>query len=503
MKSYNTGRIRNVCLIAHSKAGKTTLAEAMLYNSGVINRIGKTEDGNTICDYDSEEIKRAVSIRTSLAAVEWKDTKMNFLDAPGYFDFVGDMISAIAAADVGVIVVSGKSGARVGGEIAFRYAEQRDLPVAFFINKMDHENAKFSEVVEELRTKFGTGAVPIQVPIKEGEKFTGYVDVVDNTAYKFENNKLVKIDVPEDLYPQVQEIKAELCEAIAESDEELLDKFFSDEPFTKEDLKRGIKEALVARTLFPILCGSALENLGIDVFLDAVDNYFPSPLEVKPIIASENGNEIQLGGDKEQPAAGIVFKTIVDPFVGRLSLIRLYTGALKGGATMYNSVTGTSEKIGQVLTMRGKEKIELDGIFAGDICAVAKLTDTHTGDTLCAPGKKIVIPAMEFPRSVYSMAVVPKTRGDEEKISSGLTKLAEEDPTITKENNVETHQLIVSGMGDQHLEIVVSRLKGMGTEVTLSVPRVSYRETITKKIQAEGKHKKTVWRTWSVWPCKN
>ncbi len=490
MNTYESQKLRNIVLLAHSKAGKTSLVEAMLFNTGVISRMGRIEDGNTVSDYDSEEAKRLMSIRTSLAAVEWKGCKLNIVDTPGYFDFVGDGYSAISACDTGLIVVSGKSGIRVGGELAFENAEKASLPVMFFINKMDHENADFDKVLGELNEKFGSKVVPIHLPIKEGESYVGYIDIIENKAYMFEGDKVRSADVPDEYYADLQHAKGTLCEAIAEADEELLDKFFSDQPFTYEDMKRGTANAMASRNLFPVMCGSVLQNKGVDGLMDALVAYAPSPAEVMPKTAMLGDDLCELVPENDAPLAAVVFKTINDPFVGKLSLIRIFAGKLEKNSSVYNANTLVTEKIGAVMTMCGKEKIDIDTAYAGDICAVAKLASTSTGDAFSTPNKPYTFEAVEFPPAVYTMAFKAKNRGDEDKISAGLHKLAEEDRTIKFENNPEIKQLLVSGLGDQHLDLLVSRLKALGTEVELEEPKVTYRETITKKIQAEGKHKK-------------
>ncbi len=490
MNIYEGKKIRNIALLSHSKAGTTSLAEAMAYNAGVISRIGKVEDGNTVCDYDSEEVKRNFSIRSSLVALEWSGHKLNIIDTPGYFDFVGEMDSAIAACDLGLIVLSGKSGVGVGTEIAFKKAEKQNLPVMFYVNKVDHENSHFDKVVEQMQGIFGTKAVPIEIPIFEDAEYKGYVDVIENKAYIFEGDKKRVTDIPEAYYGQAQDIKGTVCELIAEADEELLEKFFSDQPFTYEDLKNGIYKAVIARSIFPIMCGSAVKNKGVAGLMDNLVAFAPSPEDMPPKSAmlGEEIAEITFGDD--QPLAAQVFKTIIDPFVGKLSLVRVYSGSVGKNANLYNVNKAMTEKIGAVMTLCGKEKIELEKVCAGDIFAVAKLTETETGDTFTTQGKAYKFDEIEFAPAVYTMAIAPKARGDEEKISAGMQKLIEEDKTLKFENNSEVKQLMVSGLGDQHIDIVVSRLKAMGTEVELSQPKVLYRETITKKIQAEGKHKK-------------
>ncbi len=490
MNIYTSEKIRNVALLSHSKAGKTSLAEAMLYDTGVISRIGKTEDGNTVCDYDSEEIKRVVSIRSSLVAIEYANHKINIVDTPGYFDFVGDMYGAISACDVGLIVASGKSGAKVGGEIAFKQAEKVGMPVMFFINKMDHENCDHEKVLADIHSAITPKALPLQIPIVKGGVFEGIIDIIDSVAYMFEDGKVRKADVPDDYYAALQNAKAELCEAIAETDEALMDKFFSEEPFTLEDFVSGTRKAIIERTFFPVMYGSATANKGVDTLLNIITRYAPSPADMPAKSVEEGGATIEIACGDANPLCARVFKTVNDSFVGKVSFVRLYSGSLSKNATVNNSTRGTAEKLGGLMTMRGKEKIELDMVHAGDIFAVAKLGATKTGDTFAAQGKAYTLEPIAFPEPLYTMAFEPKAKGDEDKIAAGLAKLVEEDTTLKFESNSEIRQLLVSGLGDQHLDVVVARLKAMGTEVTIVQPKVTYRETITKKIQAEGKHKK-------------
>ncbi len=491
MNTYIGKDIRNVCLVAHSKAGKTSLAEAMLMNTGVLSRMGKIADGNTVCDYDSEEIKRGISIRAAVASAEWKGKKINIIDTPGYFDFVGDMISGLRVADTALVVINAKSGVEVGSENAFEMCSENKVPVCFFVNRVDEENVNFSNILAGMQAKFGSAVVPLQIPVKEGEKFIGYVDVLKRCAYQFDGKALVQIPVPADIASDIDNIKAGLAEAIAESDEALMEKFFADEPFTDEELAGGVRKAVAGRTLFPVFCGSATQNVNINTFMDVVVDYLPSPLDREAVIVKDKDeNSKALTPEDSGALAAFVFKTISDPYVGKLSLFKVYSGVMKSNSAMLNSNREANEKIGPLLVLRGKEKSEVATLSAGDIGAVAKLTVTHTGDTLCAPASPVIFDGIAFPKPVYSMAIVPKARGDEDKIGVGLTKLSEEDYTFSYRNDAEIHQLIISGLGDQHLEVIVHKLKDMGTEVSLCEPKVTYRETITKKIQAEGKHKK-------------
>ncbi|MBQ3054423.1 MAG: elongation factor G [Clostridia bacterium] len=474
MRTFEKNEIRNICLIGKNKSGKTSLAEALIYNTGISSRLGKVDEGNTICDFDAEEIKRKMSVRLSIASFEYNNHKVNLIDAPGYYDFIADRISSMELGDSGLVVISGKSGIGASGAVAVKKAQEKNLPLMFFVNKMDHENADFDKVVAELKERFGGAAVPVMIPIRENGNLIGYIDVANSVAYKYgPDGKNTEIPVPEDMYAGLQNTKAELCEAIAEADETLLEKFFSDSPFTKEDMKMGIAKAIEAKTLIPIACGSALLNVGIKTLLNLLLEYMPAAR-----------------GDENAPFKAQVLKTVVDPYVGKLTIMKIHSGILKANTTVYNANKEETEKIGQLIVLCGKDKSEIPFAAAGDICATAKLDVTGTGDTLCTEKNKDILPVLQFPVPNYLLAVVPKARGDEEKISSGLAKLAEEDMTFKSYINSETHQSVIAGMGDQQLDVIISRLKGMGTEVTTVEPKVSYRETITRKITAEGKHKK-------------
>lgn len=494
MNNYTSEKILNVCLLSHSKAGKTSIAEAMLFNAGVTDRLGKIADGNTVCDYDPEEIKRKFSISATLATLEWKGDKLNFIDTPGYFDFVGEMLSGIRIADAAIVVVNAKSGVEVGTEIAWNFKKERKLPGIFFINRVDEENVNYTNVLQSLKDKFGKAVAAFQLPIMENGKFVGYADVVDEKAFMFDGKGgFNEVPVPSDMMEDLLGYKTVIAEVVAEETEEFMEKFFSGEPFTHAELVKGIKEAVMLGNLFPVLCGSAYHNLNINTLMDSVIEYLPSAQEAGAINAIDvkKDDEVSLKPEENEALCALVFKTIADPFVGKLSLFRVYSGKIAHDSTVYNSTKEISEKIGHIFVLRGKKQVEVDKISAGDIGAVTKLAHTNTGDTLCTEAKPFLLQGIEFPKPVYSMAVLPKARGDEEKISSGLHKLVDEDPTFSYINNTETHQLVISGLGDQHVDVIISKLKNkFGTSVDLIPPRVSYRETITKKINMEGKHKK-------------
>ncbi|MGE5328887.1 MAG: elongation factor G [Deltaproteobacteria bacterium] len=493
MKDYSTSDIRNVCLTSHGGAGKTTLTEAILFNAGAIDRMGKVMDGNTTSDFDPEEIKRQISVSTTLAPCEWKNHKINLIDTPGYFDFVGELKQGIRVADAALILVSAKSGVSVGTEKAWDYADELKIPKMIFINKIDDENANFTAAVEKIRTTFGTSVVPIQAPYSEGNVVKGYVDLVEMKAYKYEGGKSVETALTDAMKSSVSAYRDMLIEAVAEAEEELMDKFFNGEEFTKEELHRGLRKGIAEVGTVPVLCGSALQNMGVQPLMDAIADLLPAPDYKGQFKGKKPGSEEEITRkiSAEEPVSALIFKTIADPYVGKISLFKVYSGILKPDSTVLNIRTGKSEKLAQIFTLRGKKQVPVDKAVAGDIVAVAKLQFSNTGDTLCDQTKQIEIEGISFPAPSISMGIEPKAKGDEEKIGSGLQKLLEEDPTFKIENNAEMKQLLISGIGEQHLDVIVSKLKTkFGVSVNLTDPRVPYRETIRKKVKIEGKHKK-------------
>ncbi len=492
MKDYAVQKLRNICLLAHGGGGKTTLAEAMMFNTGVLDRFGKVVDGTTTTDYDPEEIKRKISISTAMAPCEWMEHKINIIDTPGYFDFVGEVMQGIRVSEGAIILVSAKSGVSVGTEKSWSYAKEQKIARAFFINKMDEENANFNNALDKLVTTFGSSVIPFQIPIYESEKFVGYVDIINMTAKKFQKDKAVDCPIPSGLNDKVSEIRNSLNELIAETDEALMEKFFSGEEFTLDELLTGIKKGIAECSIAPVFCGSAMQNLGVQELMTAVVQLFPSP-DASKIKARKLGSEevVEITADATKPMSALVFKTIADPFVGKISLFRVYSGTLKSDSSVFNSTTEKNEKIGQIFVMRGKKQIPTDKLIAGDIGGVAKLSNTNTNDTLCDQANAVVLDKIIFPEPAISMAVEPKAKGDEEKISSGLHKLQDEDPTFKLTTNAETKQTLISGVGEQHLDVIVSKLKAkFGVSVNLVDPKIPYRETIKKKIKVEGKHKK-------------
>lgn len=493
MKLYDTSNIKNFCLLGHGNAGKTSLAEAMLYTSGNTDRLGRTADGNTVMDFDPEEIKRKFSISTAMAACEWSGVKFNILDTPGYFDFVGEVQEAVRVADAAIIVLSGKSGLTVGAERAWKYCEERKLPRLIFINKVDDERVNYQAVLQQLKDKYGKKIAPFQLPIREGDKITGFVNIVEKEARKFDGTRTVTAETPEDLLDELASLREMICEAVAETSEELMDKFFAGEEFTLPEMYEALRTGVAEGDIVPVLCGSAYHKLGISSLMNAVSAYFPAPDSGEDFVMAKkkDGSDSRLKVDVSDPMSALVFKTIADPYVGKLSYFKVYSGVMTPDTTVYNINKDINEKIGKIYVMQGKKQIEVEKLNAGDIGAVAKLGKTATGDTLSGLNHPLELEGIEFAKPNMSLAVVPKNKGDEEKITQGLVKLMEEDKTFKLENNKETRQQLLKGLGDQHIEIIVSKLKNkFGVDISLESPRVPYREAIRKPVKAEGKHKK-------------
>lgn len=484
--------IRNVVMMGHGKCGKTTLAEAMLINSGTIDRMGKVSEGNTVSDFDLEEIKRQVSIQTSMIPIDWKEMKYNIIDTPGYFDFAGEVKEGLRAADSALIVLSGRSGVSVGTEQVFKYARTKGVPIMFFVNKMDDNRANYMSTLEQMKEKFGKSVTPFVIPIKEGDQFKGYVDVVDMTARRYEGIERIDIPVPEGMEETVAPLRDMIMEAVAETDDALMNKYFNGEEFTFDEIKQAIRKGVKEGSIYPVYCGTGQENVGVMSLLDGIGKYLPNPNEISEIAHdSKTGEPVEVVQDAQDSTSAIVFKTIADPYVGKMSLFRVYSGSVKPDTTLYNPNKDTYEKIGKIYTLLGKKQTETKEVVAGDIGVVTKLDKTKTGDTLCAENKNIILSGIDFPAPVLSMAVYPVAKGDEEKIVSGLTKLTDEDPTFTVTNNSETKQTLINGQGEQHIDVLINKLKSkFGVNVELKEPIVPYRETILGTATVEGKHKK-------------
>lgn len=484
--------IRNIVVMGHGKCGKTTLTEAMLYNAGAIKRLGLVADGTTVSDYDNEEIKRQCSINTTLEAINWKDLKYNVIDTPGFFDYAGDVKAGVRAADSALIVLSGRSGVSVGTEQVYEYAKNKDIPIMFFVNKIDDNRASYEKTLEEMKAVFGKAVTPFVYPIREGDEFKGFVDIVDMTARRYEGADRVDIPVPDGMADIVAPLRDMIMEAIASTDEELMVKYFNEEEFTVDEIKQAIRKGVKDGSIYPVYCGSGQDNIGVRSLMDGIGKYLPAPSEIREVgRKADTAEPVELVQTEEETSAAIVFKTIADPYVGKMSLFRVYSGEIKSDSSYYNPNKGESEKIGKLYSLCGKTQTEVKSVKAGDIGCVAKLEFTKTGDTLCDKNKNIILTGIEFPSPVLSMAVLPEAKGDEEKIVSGLTKLMDEDPTFTVTNNAETKQTLINGQGEQHIDVIVSKLKNKyGVNVILEEPVTPYRETITSTATVEGKHKK-------------
>lgn len=495
MKNYTTKNLRNMGIIGHSGSGKTTLTEAILYYAKATDRFGKIEEGNTISDYDAEERKRKISISTSISPCEWKNVKINLVDIPGYFDFVGETFQGLRATDIAMIVVSGISGIQVGTEKAWHYVNKYKLPKALYVNKLDRENSDFDKILQSLKEKFGISVVPVQYPIGSENNFKGAINVISRKARIFDekNQRMIESEIPDELIDKVDQCKNMIIEAVAETDESLLDKYFSEGTLSDEEIYNGLISGCAKGEITPVMCGSALTGIGIETLLEDIVECFPSPKDSEPIKAKDlkEGADIDIKVDENSPFSAFVFKTIADPFVGKLSLFKVMTGKVKSDSIVYNANKDKSEKVGTMYFLKGKQQIPTNEIIAGDIGAVSKLQYTATGDTLCDNSKPIIFENIEFPKPIMSMAMLPKSKNDEDKISNGLNKLLEEDPTFNVSRDLENAETIVSGMGETHLDIIACKLKSkFGVDVMLQTPKVPYRETIKKIADVQGKHKK-------------
>lgn len=493
MKTYPIDKIRNVVLLGHGGAGKTSVLEAMLYDSKAIDRMGKVSDGNTVSDFDEEEGRRGISINTSYAAVEWDGRKINVIDAPGDFDFLGDQQLAIKAGDIALIVLSAKDGVSVGAEKAMRFLEKKQEPVAFLVNRLDEPYSSFEKTVDAFQEQYGKNVVPLAIPVMEGEKMTGIVDVVKNQAFKLgQRGAMTAMEVPADLSELVEHYREGLMEQIAETSEELMNKYFEGEEFTKDEIENGLMTAIQERDLFPVYPASATQDWGISFLMNGIVAYFPTAESQKSVTALKaDGSEYELECKADGPLAAFIFKTIVDPFVGRISLLRIYSGVLKGDEPTYNANEDKEERMNGLFALRGKKQIPVDELITGDIGAVTKLVTTQTNETLSLKELPIRLKEVSMPVPVLTRSIVPVNRGEEDKIMQGLNKLADEDKSFAVRNDKETHQLLLCGQGEVQLDVLVQKLKAkFGTQALLEDPRVPYRETIRKKVKVQGKHKK-------------
>lgn len=491
MNQYQAKNIINLAVAGHSGAGKTSLAEAMLYLSGASDRRGKVGEGNTVCDYDPEEIRRKASISAAVAPLEWKNKKINLLDAPGLFDFEGGLCETMRAADTVLIVISGKDGISVGTEKAFAAAEKRHLAKIFFVNGLCDESARFYRVFEDLKAQFGPSVCPVVVPYIQGDQANIYINLLEYKAYDYSGGKPVAVPMP-DMGDRLEGLRTAIYEAVAETDDALFEKYFAGEEFTPEEVIVGVSKGVKAGTITPVFCGDAMLMRGMEQFLDGVAWLAPSAEEKAAEIGVDvDGNPVELPVNEDAAAVALVFKTVADPFIGKLSYLKVISGKISTETQLVNMRTGNAERVGKTVMMVGKKQEDVKYIGAGDIGAVPKFAAVNTGDTLCAPTRKVTLEGVEYPTPALTMAIVPKNKGEEDKVAQGMLRLSEEDPTLQFSNNVETHELVIGGLGEQHLDVAVSKLKTkFGVEVTLKTPKVPYRETIRKMVQVQGRHKK-------------
>ncbi len=489
MAQYGLENIRNLVFLSHSGAGKTSTAEAMLFATGTISRLGKVEEGTTTSDYEPDEIKRRMSINLSILPFEWKGVKINLMDTPGYADFVGEVKAGIRVSEGAVIMVCGASGVEVGTEMAWTYSKEAELPSLIFVNRMDRENADFSRTLSDIQAKFGPRCLPLQIPIGAHETFEGIVDLL--TLKSYTGSAAKEGEIPAALQPQVKTLREKLIEAIAESDDKLIEKYLGGEELTLEELSKGLRQSVATGRIAPILSGSALKNIGVTFLMDAILNYLPVPKERDVLLAGDAKGVQKIKPSEEGPLAALVFKTSADPYVGKLTYLRIYTGVMESNSQVWNAVKGESERIGQLFVLRGKTQQVVPQLRAGDIGAVAKLSTTGTGDTLCSRDNQVKIVSIEFPQPVYGVAVHPKAKQDIDKLGAALSRIVEEDHTLRMRRDIDTSETILSGMGETQLDVAAEKmLRKFGVNVELKIPRVPYKETITVSTKAEYKHKK-------------
>ncbi len=493
MKAYETPYIRNIALLGHGGAGKTTLAEAMLYTAGMTSRLGKVESGNTVSDFDPEEVKRRISIHTSLIPVEWKNYKLNLLDTPGYFDFIGGVEEAMSVADSALIVLKASAGVEVGTEKAWEVATAANVPKMIFVTEMDAPNVNIEDILMECKDKFGTSIAPVQVPWYENEKFVGYVHVLKMLGRRFDGQKVITCPIPEHLEEAIKPIRTMILEAVAETDEILMEKYFAGEEITQEEIEKAYKKGVIDREIVPVLCGSAIYTTGISVLMDTMTTLFPAPNETgtSKVIHKQTDKEEYISTSDLNKKSIFVFKTVVDPFIGKLSLFKVKSGIIRVEDNLFNARTEEAERFSHLYVLAGKEQKEVDCLYLGDIGAVPKLKTPKTSDTLAQKDFEYSYVPITFSKGVVRKAIFPAGKGDEEKMSSILYKLTIEDNTLSVENDTETHETILCGIGEQQLDVVVSMLKNkFKVDVYLKQPTTPYRETIKGKANVRGKHKK-------------
>lgn len=494
MKDYAADKIRNIALVGHGSSGKTSMASAMLYDAQATTRLTEVDKGNTVTDYDQDEIERKISINSAPCFLEWKAHKVNIIDCPGYSNFLWDTRACLRAVDAGVATVCAVSGVEVGTEKVWEMMKDLNLPAVFVINKMDRENADFEKTLESIQQFFGREAVPIQFPIGSEKDFKGIVDLIQKKAYVYEQNKSGKFtetDIPDNMKSEVEKKINELTEMVAENDESLMEKYFEKGELNSQDLLTGLKNSIWKRQFFPVFISSALMNIGIQPLLDGILGFLPSPLERNEVPAVINGKEEALKVSSDGPLAALVYKTISDPYTGRISLMRIFSGTMKPDVPIFNANKESEEKAGGLFFLQGKEQVPAGQAKAGDLVATAKLKMTETGDTLCDKGDGVLFPPIKFPEPSISFAIQPKTRADEDRISQAVHRISDEDPTAVIERDSETNELIISGNGQLHVEIITNRLKKRyNVDVVLKPPKIPYKETIKGKSDVQGKYKK-------------
>jgi elongation factor G len=492
MNVYEPSKVRNIALVGHSGAGKTTLLEGLLFTAGAITRMGRIEDGNTVSDHDPEEIRRGISVSLSLAPVEWNGVKVNVIDTPGYADFIGDVKGALRAVDAVLFVVSAVDGVEVQHEVVWELAVEARLPRAVFVNKMDRERASFDRTVDGLVQAFGTQVAPIQLPIGEEHDFAGVLDLLSRRAYRYDGGPTgSEGEWPEDLSAKAEPYRERLAESVAEADDALLEKYLEEGELSTEEIVRGVKAGLADSKFAPVLVGAGSKPMGADRLLSFVADAFPSPLDRPPATAEGKQGARDVAPDPNGPLTALVFKTVSDPYVGRINVFRVFGGKVRPDSSVYNSTKHAEERVGQVFTMRGKDHENVAEVPAGDIGAVAKLQHTTTGDAFSAKNEPVTLPPIELPEPLYAIAIEPKTKGDEDKLSTALHRVQEDDPTLRVERSDETHETVVYGMGEAHISTMVERMKAkFGVDVVSHPAKVPYKETIKQKVQALGRHVK-------------
>jgi len=494
VKEFATESIRNIGLFGHGGVGKTSLAEAILYTAGMTNRLGKTDDGTTVSDYTDEEIQRKVSISLALVHAEWKNRKINVIDTPGYADFAGEVHGALRVVDLALVLLSAPAGIEVGTEQVHESVKDHQLPRAFFINKMEKEHANFQKCLDQLKETFSDRAIPVFWPIGEGAEFSGIVDLVRMKGYKFDpKGKMTEMDVPADIQPAVDEARRLLMEAAAEADDTLLEKYFDADGLSEEEIKDGLKKGIAAGTIFPVFAGSADKNIGISSLLDFAGDFFPSPKDRPAVVGKRPGREdtVECAISEHAPLCAFTYKTVSEPHMGELSFFRVFSGRMTSGMEAYNATREENERIAQIFSMNGKSRSEIGALNLGDIGAAVKLKNTHTGDTLCEKKSPVVLDPVAFPDPIFEMAARAKSKGDEDKVATGLSRLHEEDPTFSHKVFSDLRQTILYGQGEMHLDVMISKLKKrFGVEVELEKPRIPYRETIKGKAEVQTKYRK-------------